>query len=119
MARLRSRVFNAPIAVEPPLRRGLRATADVDHAQITVSGPEDDIEMLEPGLVRLWVDARSLPIGQHDSVLVQCELPEWARADQISPRTLAMRIERAGATPASPQDAVPLGAPALRRQPGN
>ena len=117
MARLRSRVLTEPVAVEQPLRHGLHATADADRAQVTVSGPEHAIEMLEPGVVRLWVDARHLAIGHHDSVVVQSDLPGWARVVQITPRTLGMRIERGGATPASPHDAVPLGAAPRRDRP--
>jgi hypothetical protein len=117
MARLRSRVLTEPVAVEQPLRRGLRASVDIDRAQVTVSGPEQEIEMLEPGVVRLWVDARHLAIGHHDSVVVQSDLPGWARVVQIAPRTLGMRIERAGETPATPHDAVPLGVPPLRDRP--
>lgn len=92
MARLRSRVLEQAVDVEPPLRRGLRASVDIQLARVTISGPEREIDALDPAFVRLWVDASRLQVGRHDSVAVHAELPDWAQLVAVTPPTIAAQV---------------------------
>ena len=97
VARLRSRSLrDAPLTVLAPASGDLSVDVRPGRVSVTLSGPQAEVEALDPKSVALIVDASALRPGSYSRVPLAARLPRWARLDSLRPATVDVVIHRRG-----------------------
>jgi YbbR domain-containing protein len=97
VSRLRTRSLTvAPRALISPAGPELAIDVRPPRASVTLSGPQPDVDALDPEQVALVVDVRTLHPGRYDRVPLVARLPPWARLDSLAPSTVDVIIQRRG-----------------------
>lgn len=63
---------------------------------VTLSGPQQAVESLDPEDIQVVLDAASLVPGNYQGVRLEPQLPAWARLDSVEPDSVAVVVRRRG-----------------------
>lgn len=93
--KLRTRaLLDAPLTILRPPGSEVTVHVQPPHASVKVTGPQRNIEALDPADVVLMLDVRALEPGVYNRLPLEPRLPEWAKLDSLEPRTVDVTIRR-------------------------
>jgi hypothetical protein len=86
-------LVDRPVTVRNP---GDGMTVEIRPAQVTVtlSGPQQAVESLDPDDIQVVLDAAALVPGNYQGVPLEPQLPAWAHLDSVVPDSVAVVVRR-------------------------
>ena len=87
-------LLERPVTLVDPPGDGLTVDIRPSQVSITISGPEDAVEALDPDEIQIVLDGGPLRSGDRRRLPLEPRLPGWARLDGLVPDSVDVVVRR-------------------------